>query len=81
MRKCIERLKEIKESMERFENIEVVPGDAEAVKYALDILEAICPDFCGRKNQEKGKMVITSITARTRENWSRIRSYLALKGR
>ena len=41
MRKCIERLKEIKESMEIFENIEVVPGDAEAVKYALDILEAI----------------------------------------
>lgn len=41
MKKYIERLKEIKESMERFENIEVVSGDAEAVKYALDILEAI----------------------------------------
>ena len=41
MKKHIERLKEIKESMEIFENIEVVPGDAEAVKYALDILEAI----------------------------------------
>ena len=41
MKKHIERLKEIKESMERFENIEVVTGDAEAVKYALDILEAI----------------------------------------